>query len=152
MASVKVQATQTAINGTVVATIPTGLTIDGRTGWKISGGRWQYVSVNNAWDGIADAAINYQLTTEGQQLDFLDPDIILQGGIEFSGGTASSGVQLVTTGVDVLPEGRVTVQPSLDLVLFTTGMVSTLIMGFELFYEPVRLTDLEVMRLMQGGA
>lgn len=153
MAELKSVLTQSVANGTTEVLIPTGLTIDGRAGWNISGVRFLIPGLNVGVVPTADCNVFMQLNTEtGDQIP-TDNDSIVYDVAAFSGIAAStSGFQVNSTFLTVLPEGRLTVQPDLYFRVSSVGMTAALTVYLVVSYEVVKLTDMEVMRLMQGGA
>jgi hypothetical protein len=51
-----------------------------------------------------------------------------------------------------LAEGRVTVQPFIYLGIESSGTANANDVVFRVYYEIVKLSDLEVLRLLAGGA
>jgi len=153
MSQVKTVATQATTNGTIEVLIPTLLTVDGKAGWMINGVRFLAPGLNVAVSPLVDCNLFMQLNTEtGDQLP-TDPDSIVYEVAGFSGIAAStSAFQVQSSFESVIPNGRLTVQPDLFFRLTSSGMTAALTVYVTVFYDIVKLTDLEVMRLMQGGA
>lgn len=145
--------TQTAVNTSLEVAVPTLLTVDGRQGWNLTGFRWNYNNLQNAVASTANAYSILQVNTETGLQTFDDPDNVFYINYLFHGVAAStSAMQIMGSGVQELPEPRTTVQPELYFRLETSGMTIPVTVGVELTYEIVKLTDMEVMRLLQGGA
>jgi hypothetical protein len=153
MSEMKVTLQQLTVNASTSLTIPTLLTVDGRAGWSIVG---ISMLVNN-WEGCvvptADCSLQIQLNTETGQQTFTDPDNIALVIFGTSGIAASTSAFQINNRQDiVLPIPRLTVQPNLYLSVTSTGLAVGAVIHASIFYEITKLTDLETMRLMQGGA
>lgn len=145
--------TQTAANAPAVVQITTNLTVDGRQGWNITGLRWTFTNIAAAITPIATCNAQIQVNTEAGNQAFDDPDSIFLVNTGAHGIAAStSSVYIPATGTQVLPEPRTTVQPIIYIALDSIGMTQALSVGVEITYEIVKLSDIEVMRLLQGGA
>jgi hypothetical protein len=153
MSSVKAVATQVGVNGVVAVLVPTGLTVDGRSGWNILGVTINLPTLNNGLVQTADCTGVLQVNTESGSQSFLDPDNICTAYFLQNGMAASTSAFMVDPLKQIqLPVPRLTVQPELFIYFFTSGMSVALYAEVEIFYDIVKLSDLEVMRLMQGGA
>jgi hypothetical protein len=97
--------------------------------------------------------MNVQLNTESSAQGFLDNDSVYQFMYQFRGVAAStSGIQVDSERIVTFVQPRLTVQPNLYINVSSAGMTVGNTIYVEVFYEIVKLTDIEVMRLMQGGA
>lgn len=148
----KYRVAQVTANTTVEQLIPTLLTVDGRMGWNIK----RFSTILSDISGIvptAKATINCQLNTEtGSQL-FTDADNIAMNLYLFQGIAASTSAGQINPRSEwISVDGRLTVQPELYLTVVTTGLTAAQVVLVEIEYETVKLTDMEVMRLLQGGA
>jgi len=153
MSSIKKSMLQTGVNVTTELAIPTLLTVDGKSGWNILGMNLILSGLGPAVVPTTDAQALVELNTEAGVQNFDDPDNIIFHQFQFSGIAAStSGYQVFNTVQHTLILPRLTVQPNLYLNLSTSGLAQVLTVNVEIVYETVRLTDVEVMRLMQGGA
>jgi hypothetical protein len=149
---IKNQVAQATMNTDVVVSIPTLLTVDGRLGWNIKRFKTT-ITMPSSIISTADATITVQLNTETGLQSFIDPDNVAQSLYLFNGIAAStSGYQIAPHQEWISDAGRLTVEPNLFLVLSTTGLTGVMIVYTEIEYETVKLTDMEVMRLLQGGA
>lgn len=148
----KYRVAQTVTNQNVELVVPTLLTVDGRMGWNLK----RFTTILSDVAGVAPTAkatISCQLNTEtGQQL-FTDADNIAINLYLFQGIAASTSAGQVQPQAEWRSvDGRLTVQPNLYLLLATSGLTAVQVVLVELEYETVKLTDMEVMRLLQGGA
>ena len=152
MTIIKQQVLQTTPNQTVFAQLPTLLTVDGKQGWKIVHVAAHFVSANFV-SPLVDTVIDFQLNTETGIQGFADADNICNLNWRISGIAAStSAFQLATKQEWSSDIGRLTVQPILFMALYTEGLTAAAYVNVEVEYELVRLSDMEVMRLLQGGA
>jgi hypothetical protein len=153
MASAKINVTQSGANVDGEVLLPTLLTVDGKSGWLITGVKFSIGNLPFAVIPTADCQATMELNTETGLQSAIDKDCICIEYAAFSGIAAStSSYQVQTTYNAVIPEGRLTVQPNLYLHISTVGFSAALNVICEVFYEVVKLTDMEVMRLLQGGA
>jgi hypothetical protein len=153
MPSVKNFVIQATPNADAEVAIPTLLTVDGKSGWMITGVKFSVTNLAQATIPTADCSAIMELNTEIGSQSAVDNDSVAIEYIAVSGIAASvSAFQLQTTYNAVLPSGRLTVQPNLYLHVKSLGFLSGLAIVAEVFYEIVKLTDMEVMRLLQGGA
>lgn len=145
-------ALQTVLNTPAEVVIPTLLTVDGQMGWKINR-VWATINTAAAISSAADANIELAVNTEtGAQL-FTDPDNICTLNWVFNGTAAStSAFQVVPDTEWSVADGRLTVQPNLYVRISSGGMIGMCAANFQIEYETVKLTNMEVMRLLQGGA
>lgn len=153
MSSIKQTLVQTASNATTSVEIATGLTVDGKAGWSITGMRFSLPNLSAGHVATVDCNVFIQVNTETGNQVFVDKDSIFNQCLQFSGIAASTtSLQVFGDGTVVLPLPRVTVQPTIYLTVISNGMAVPLQADIELYYEIVKLSDLEVMRLLQGGA
>jgi hypothetical protein len=148
----RVVLTQTGVDVESSLVIPTGLTVDGRLGWSITRMRAIWNNMSSIPPTVVSATLNVQLNTEvGSQL-FSDVDSIGMISYKLRGIAASTSANQLFPMVEyVLMEPRLTVEPNLILLLAsgTTGLANAV--SFEFQYEQVKLSDMDVMRLLQGG-
>lgn len=132
-------------------TIDTNMTVDGRVGWEIT--RFKaYWSNGYSLDAV-DSTVNALLSTQST-ITTMDQDEELAR-INFS--VANTAGIAVAYPVDILKEAiifgsRITVQPTLYVHAASAGSGQANALYYEIEYELVKLTDLEVMRLLIGGA
>lgn len=143
--------TQSGADAFTQAQVATGLTADGKTGWEI-------VALTAYWsngDTVAagDVDANAILSTVNVVTTFDDTDEItrINWATQNTGGIAVAyPMELIKRAI--MPSGgRLTVQPTLYLGLSTTGTSATNTVYFEIEYNIVKLSDLDVLRLLQGG-
>jgi hypothetical protein len=153
MPSVKNFVIQSAANVNAQVALPTLLTVDGKSGWAINGVKFSVTNIGAAVIPTADCFAQLELNTEAGTQSAIDNDSVCVEYIAISGIAASTSAFVVpVTYTAVLPSPRITVQPNLYLFVSSIGMASGLSVVAEVFYEIVKLSDLEVMRLLQGGA
>lgn len=142
---------QTGADTFTAAAIDTNLTADGKSGWQILAfaGYWSTGETAAATDQEA----NLVLATEvGATLfDSNDEIIRLNWAVANTGGIAVAYPKNLIQR-EFLINPRITVQPLIYVHAntVTTGLTNTFY--YELHYEIVKLTDLEVLKLLQGGA
>lgn len=151
MPVIKKLVTQAGNDTFTSAAIATALTVDGKVGWNI-------MAMEAYWsDGAAVAAgdwyLNAKLATISTTTAFSDDDEIcrLDWGMQNTGGVAVSVPYEPFRGLS-LAEPRVTVQPNIYVSVESSGTSQANDVIFRVYYEIVKLTDLEVLRLMAGGA
>lgn len=133
--------------------IDTNLTSEGKVGWQINNIRGYYENGHNA------------LSTAKQQVSLIlatRPTIIttFDEGAELARiNWAVDGIAASTTAMplDLIKEanmfaGRVTVQPNLYMGISSTLTTLTNKIYWEIDYEFVKLTDIELLRLLVAGA
>jgi hypothetical protein len=151
MAKIFTSVTQGGADTASSQSISTGLTADGKSGWEISAIEAYWV--NGETVPAADWELDASVTTVNSTFNFSSLDVIgaLTWALQNTGGVAVA-VPFEPIKRNVLLEPRLTVQPTIycrvDSTL--TGIANNVI--FAVYYEIVKLTDIEVLRLLQGGA
>lgn len=144
--------TQSGNDAATSSTWETGLTADGKTGLSILGFHAYWA------DGQAVAAADWKLsaiinTTGASSTTPASDDELarVEWALQNTGGVAVA-VPLEPNKSFVLPEERITVQPEIFLCVesASTGQANDVI--FVVQYELVKLSDVEVLRLLAGGA
>lgn len=143
--------TQSGADTFTAVAIATGLTADGKSGWSISSIRAQWV------DGAAIAAADYTLeakvATIATTTTFGSADEVerVMWGCQNTGGVAVAfGFEPIKE--QFLTEPRITVQPFIYAQVASAGTANANDVIIEVFYDIVKLSDLEVLRLLAGGA
>lgn len=133
------------------AAILTNLTVDGKTGWEITGLKafWANGYTGTATDAIANVVLATLATVTQPNSD--DEIARVSWGIQNTGGVAVAFPFEPIKKADI-SEPRVTVQPDLYIHANTTTTGLSNVFYYEISYELVKLTDLEVLRLLVGGA
>lgn len=151
MAKVRKLITQTGNDVFTSVGIETGLTVDGKAAWNILGFKAYWV--DGAGVAAADWSLDALVLSDGNNHTFIDDEWIanISWGVQNTGGVAVA-VQYEPFKTMTLEEERITVQPNIYLGIRSalTGQANDVI--FELQYEIVKITDLEVLRLLAGGA
>jgi hypothetical protein len=148
---VKGVVTQTGADTFTSGTISTGMTADGKAGWEILGLKvfWSNGYLAAAADAIANAVL---ATINTVTLPNNDDEIArVSWAVQNTGGIAVAMVFEPSKKAD-LTQSRVTVQDELYIHVSTTTTGLTNVMYYELEYDIVKLTDIEVLRLLVGGA
>jgi hypothetical protein len=151
MTTIKGTITQGGANTYTSSSIDTNITVDGRTGWEIKAFRGFYSNFN--LQVAADIAQNLILATIATVTTLDQKDEITRVAWQ-AGGTLFTDAFGVMEPMKaaVFSGSRLTVQPFLYVNSSSTGQSAAGIMYWELDYELVKLTDIEVLRLLQGGA
>ena len=125
--------------------------LDGKSGYQINGIRAYWV------DGAAVAAADYSLVATVQvastELTFADDEWIegVAWGLQNTAGTAVA-VTFEPMKEHMLEEPRLTVQPNIYVAVGSTGTSQANDVIIEVFYETSKLSELEYLRLLAGGA
>jgi len=143
--------TQSGADTFTSVAIETGLVVDGKSGWQINriSAYWVDASlvVASDWWLAAIVSTDSAATTFGEEDEFGR----LMWGMQNTAGVAVAVPFEPIKSLDIF-EPRVTVQPQIYCAVLSsiTGTANDII--FEIYYEAVKLTDLEVLRLLAGGA
>lgn len=142
---------QTGADTFTVASIDTGVTIDSKSGLSI-------IAFEAYWENAeavaaTDWELNVTVTTTSASPTFQSADEIgrVSWGMQNTAGVAIAiGYEPVKT--LMLIEPRLTVQPIIYIGCLSqiTGQANTI--RFRLYYEVVKLSEMELMRLLVGGA
>lgn len=125
--------------------------LDGKSGYQINGIRAYWV------DGAAVAAADHSLTATVQvassALTFADDEWIdgVAWGLQNTAGSAVA-VAYEPMKEHMLEEPRLTVQPSIYVAVGSAGTSQANDVIVEVFYETSKLSELEYLRLLAGGA
>ena len=125
--------------------------LDGKSGYQINGIRAYWV------DGAAVAAADYSLDAvvqvESTVLTFADDEWIdnVSWGVQNTGGVAVA-FPYDPVKEHFLERPRVTVQPAIYGAVKSAGTAQANDVIIEVFYEVIKLTELEYLRLLAGGA
>ena len=151
MAKVRQLVTQSGADTFTAVAIDTSLTVDGKAGWSI-------LAISAYWvDGAAVAAADYSIDAlvlaDGVTHTFADDEWIasVSWGLQNTAGVA------VAVGYEpmksmVLTQERITVQPNIYAAVKSAGTAQANDVIIEIEYDIVKLSDLEVLRLLAGGA
>lgn len=143
--------TQSATDAFTQKAIETNLTAEGKTGWQIVGFRMYW----STGDTVAanDVDTNGILSTVTSITTFDDLDEIgrLNWAVANTGGIAVAYPMELIKEMIIPDGGRITVQPTIYVGLASVGAGSAQTAYFEVIYNIVKLSDLEVLRLLQGG-
>jgi len=142
--------TQGGADTFVATSIDTNLTAEGKTGWEIIGVSAYYTNGETA--AAADSDVNLIVATQATVTTFdMDEEVYrLNWAVANTAGVAVAyPLNLIKR--ELLLEPRLTVQPLIYVQVSSTLSGVANVMAWELHYNIVKLTDLEVLRLLQGG-
>lgn len=143
--------TQSGADAFTSVAIPTSITSDGKMGLSLTGFAVEWSNGQAAAAG--DWLMTAKIATVPTNTTYGDPDEIIrvEWGLQNTGGVAVA-VQFEPVKTEIVFEERVTVQPNLYLNISSsaTGQANTV--NVILYYNTVKLSDLEVLRLLGGGA
>lgn len=150
-AVVKGTITMTGADTFTTSFIETNIQVDGKAGWQIL----DFVAYWSNGELVASADIdaNLILATRNTVTTFNETDEIcrVNWGIQNTAGIAIAlPLEQIKRPVQFID--RITVQPQLFVNASTTGTALAGIFYYEVRYDIVKLSDLEVMRMLQGGA
>lgn len=151
MPKITIAVTQGGADTFTTGTIETGLTADGKAGWQINSIRAWWVN------GSAVAAVDHsffaKLCTINTTTAFTSADEIdrLGWGVQNTAGVAVA-YPFEPLREHILFEPRVTVQPYLYVQNESTATAQANQLQIAIYYDVVKLSDLEVLRLLAGGA
>jgi len=137
---------------TTVGTVATGLTVDGRVGWNIT--RFAVFFSNMYIQVPGDMEHDVYLQTIATLTTSDSDDVIARCSFGTAiTGAADVGFQCFPENEVVLFEPRLTVQDSIYVLSRNVvGSTTAPVIYYEINYEVVKLTDLELLRLLVGGA
>lgn len=142
---------QTGADTFTAQSIDTNLTADGKTGWQI-------ISIEAYWANgetaaAADHDMNLVLSTIPTATSFesLDEIARINWAMQNTGGVAVA-ISLELVKEKFLLNPRITVQPTIYIQAQSTLTGLTNAVAWVINYETVKLTELEVLKLLQGGA
>lgn len=145
-----VEVTQTAVDTTTELAFSTFLSAEGKAGWRINSARFYWPNMELVTtEGNMTAALN----TETGTTDFGDESHLLLGSWNFEVAGTAGNMLLVPLKMDDFTIGeRITVQPELFLrcTSSSTGVANKIVMHLD--YDVVKLSDIDVLRLLAGGA
>jgi hypothetical protein len=152
MGIIRVVVTQGGADTLTQVAIPTGLTADGKLGWLIK-------RLNTFWSNgytsvAADQKISAILSTQVTSATVpTDPEELARNvwAVSNTAGVAVAYPLELQKQTNAAAD-RVTVQPTLYATVESAGTGLANLVYFEFEYEDVKLTDIEVLRLLVGGA
>lgn len=144
--------TQTGADTFTQTTIDTNLTADGKAGWEI-------LSVRAFWAGMyliaaADMTLSAILSTQATTVTTLNQSAEIarvNWAVANTGGVAVA-FPVNQIGQDTLIESRITAQPLLYMGISSATTGAANVVYWEIEYNPVKLSDVETLRLLVGGA
>lgn len=151
MAQVKSTVTQGGADTTNRVAVPTGITVDGKTAWVINAFEVFWFNGNGAV--AADWKLDANLTTVNTSTLYnsLDEIARVSWGMQNTAGVAVAVAYEPIKSANIAV-GRVTAQPNIyvECVSAATGQANQIY--FMVDYDIIKLSDVELLRLMVGGA
>jgi len=144
--------TQTGADAFTQAIIDTNLTADGKAGWSIKSFRAFFPNFYAlaAVDMTVNAILSTQVTTVTTMNQAAEIARVNWAVANTAGVAVAYPVDLIKQ--DILIEDRLTVQPLLYVAVSSAGSGGTNVIYWAIEYEIIKLTDVETLRLLVGGA
>ncbi len=142
--------TQGGADTFTAVSIDTNISADGKSGWEIQAFSAYYS--NGELAAAADSDVNCVLATQAGVTTFDQDEEIyrLNWSVANTAGVAVAyPLGLVRRELLIVP--RLTVQPTLYVHAASTLSGIANVFYWEIVYDIVKLTDIEVLRLLQGG-
>lgn len=152
MPILRLKVTQGGADTFTQTTINTDLTADGKSAWQFTKMKafWENGYTAAATDQTISAILSTQATTVTVPTDPEEIARVTWAIANTAGVAVAYPVELIKQ-VDV-PMDRITVQPTVYVSVSSTTTGLTNVVYFELEYEVVKLSDIEVLRLLVGGS
>lgn len=149
---IKRRVVQGGVDTSVESAIDTGLTSDGKTGWQIT--RFTAIWENGQTAPAADYALSARIQSESGVFHEAQDEVMAscKWALQNTAGVA------VAVPLEPIKEGfvigaeRVTVQPAIYLSVISSASAQANTVIFVIEYEIIKLSDLEVLKLLYGGA
>jgi hypothetical protein len=143
--------TQTGADTTTRVAIDTNIQVDGKTAWSLVAMRAFWLNSNVV--PAADYYLNAIVSTVNAATTPVSIDEILRVNWTMQ-NTAGVAVAVVIDQMhsEFVMEERLTVQPSIYVGLQSAATGQANIVDFILQYDLVKISDLQLLRLLQGGA
>lgn len=131
--------------------VTTGIVPDGKTGWLVTDivGYWSTGEIVVAGDIEVNLSISTVVGVTA--FDNIDELFRINWAISNTAGVAVAYPLSLIQRMALSDGGRLTVQPILYLGVASSGTGAANTVSWEVRYETVKLSDLEVLRLLQGG-
>ncbi len=130
----------------------TGIDPSGGKGWMLKRVEVQFPIAGNMQGLSADAALHWALTRDSKAAlsDLDDSDTIFAGG--FSASLTTSGqIMVPNVYVHEFEDGIMVVEPTIYCHLDGTATGLTLTANFRLYYEEVKLAEVDILRMLTQG-
>jgi hypothetical protein len=152
MGILRVAVTQGGADTLTQVAIPTGLTADGKLGWMIKRltAMWSNGYTSVAADQKMSAILSTQATTVTTPTDPEEMARLVWAVANTAGVAVAYTMELLKQ--TLAAADRVTVQPYLYATVESAGTGLSNLVYFEIEYEDVKLSDIEVLRMLVGGA
>lgn len=152
MPILRVKVTQGGADTFTQVAIDTNLTADGKSAWQFTRltAFWENGYTAAAADQTISAILSTQVTTVTTPVDAEEIARVNWSIANTAGVAVAYPLDLIKE--VSIPTDRITVQPIVyaSVSSVTTGLAN--VVYFELEYEVVKLSDIEVLRLLLGGA
>lgn len=150
MALIRLRVTQSAGDTTTATQLPL-IALDGKSGYEILGIEAFWSNGNGA--PSADWTLSAKLITANAAWTFSDDEVIAQldWGLQNTGGVAVA-VPYEPQKRNILIEPRVTVQPAIYVQVVSAATSQANIVDFRVYYNTIKMTELEYLRMYTGGA
>lgn len=150
MGVIRQRVTQSAADTTTAVQLPL-VALDGKSGYEIKG--MEVLLTNGVSLSASDWQVNAKLLTANGTYTFADDEVIAEidwGFANVAGVAIGNMIELQKE--KFLMEPRITVQPQIFVQLSSvvTGLV--MVADFRVYYDLVKLTELEYLRMLTGGA
>jgi len=118
---------------------------------------WKVLGLEIAFDpaqlsGVsADGSIQWQLTrdTKNAISNYADPDVVMRGGLAWA--LTTSGMILMPVDQRWVPVGDcIFAEPTIYVALDSTATGAALVITARIYYELVKATELEILRMLQN--
>lgn len=151
MALIRGTATQGGADTAVNLAVETNLTADGKFGWEIYALEVYWVNAEAVAAADWELTALFGTTTATPSYASADEIVRVSWGMQNTAGVAIA-IPYEPIKQIIMIEPRVTVQPTIYFTVISTltGQANNCI--YHLYYNTVKLSDLEVLRLLAGGA
>lgn len=142
---------QSAANTFTQATIDTNISIDGKFGWEITGFK-VYASTLYTEVTTADYELEALLATQATTVTTMNQAEEIAR-VEWANNFSTAAVAYPVEPIKMalMLESRATVQPQIYVGINSTGLTAAARIYYEISYDIIKLSELEVMRLLVGG-
>jgi len=149
-------ATQGAANGFIQATVATGVTPQVGYGLILLGWEWQLAPTSSVSAAATMFNLNVVMTKDTQTaiLGETNTNVLSASGLlVFGPAAANVGLGLIQqpVAIDLQKYGQIlAVTPNLYVSVDSTGLTSALTVEGRIFYESIKLSELEILRILQA--
>ena len=124
--------------------------LDGKSGYQFNG--LEVYSTNGNTIAAVDFVLNAELQVQSTVALFTDDELIARigWGVQNTAGVAVA-LPFETRKELSLFEPRVTVQPLIYVGISSSGTAIANVIDFRVYYEVIKMTELDYLRLLAGG-